>query len=73
MHKCQSPLNEAFNDALKTSDFLLAFEERYKDVACQVCKALSRAISRRRKPRKSPTKSRRWDLLPEAECVTIKR
>jgi hypothetical protein len=37
MHKCQQSLDELFNDALRTFG---AFEERYKDIGCQVCKVL---------------------------------
>jgi hypothetical protein len=48
----------------------VAFEERYKDIGCQVCKVLYRTISGRGQLRKSPRKSSRWDLFPEPDCVT---
>jgi hypothetical protein len=51
----------------------LASGERYKDIGCQVCKVLSRTISRRGQLRKSPRKSSRWDLFPEPDCVTSMR
>jgi hypothetical protein len=38
-------VNELFNDSLKTSEVILAFEERYKNIGCQVCKVLSRTTS----------------------------
>jgi hypothetical protein len=46
------------------------FEERYKDIGCQVCKVLSRTISGRGQLRKSPRKSSWWDLFPEPDSVT---
>jgi hypothetical protein len=69
----QESLNELFNDALKTSEVMLAIEERYKDIGCQVCKVLSRTISGRGYLRKSPAKSSRWDLFSEPDCVTCTR
>jgi hypothetical protein len=47
IHKCQLSLNELFNDALKTFEVTLAFEERYKNMKCQVFKMLSGTISGR--------------------------
>jgi hypothetical protein len=47
MHKCQQSLNELFNDALRTYEVNLAFQERYKDIGCQVCKMLFLTISGR--------------------------
>jgi hypothetical protein len=41
-------LNELFNDALRISEVILAFEEWYKEIGCQVCKVLSGTISGRR-------------------------
>jgi hypothetical protein len=38
-------LNELLNDALKTTQVILAFETQYKDMGCQVCKVLSGTIS----------------------------
>jgi hypothetical protein len=58
---------ELFNAALRTSEVILAFEERYKDIRCQVWKVLSRTISGRGQLRKSPRKSSRWDLFPEPD------
>jgi hypothetical protein len=65
-----SVILEWFNDALRTSEVILTFEERYKDIGCQICKALSRTISGRGQLRNSPRKSSRWDLFPEPDCVT---
>jgi hypothetical protein len=56
MHKFQCSLNGLFNDALYTSEIILAFEERYKAIGCQVCKVLSRNVSGRGKLRKSSEK-----------------
>jgi hypothetical protein len=66
----QYSLSELFIDVLKTSQVILAFGERYKDIGWQVCKVLSRIISGRGQLRKSPRKSSRWDLFPEPDCVT---
>jgi hypothetical protein len=33
------------DDAVRTAEVILAFEERYKDIGYQVCKVLSRTIS----------------------------
>jgi hypothetical protein len=63
-------MNELFNDALRTSEVILAFEERYKDIGCNIYKVLSRNISERGQLQKSPRKSSRWDLFPEPDCVT---
>jgi hypothetical protein len=41
INKSQQSLSELFNDALKTSEITLAFEERYKGIGYQVCKTLS--------------------------------
>jgi hypothetical protein len=49
-------LNELFNDALRTSEVILAFEEWYKDSRCQVCKVLSQSISGRWAATKIPEK-----------------
>jgi hypothetical protein len=38
-------LNELFNDAIRTSDVILVFEEQYKDVGYQVYKVLSQTVS----------------------------
>jgi hypothetical protein len=59
-----------FNDVLKTYEVTLAFEERYKDIWCQVCKVLPRTISGRGQRRKSPIKLSWWDLFPEPDSVT---
>jgi hypothetical protein len=69
MHKCQQSLNELFNDALRTSEVILAFV----DIGCQVCKVLFRTISGTGQPRKCPRQSSRWDLFPEPDCVTSVR
>jgi hypothetical protein len=65
--------NYWMNDALKTFQVILTFEERYKYIGCQVCKVLSRTISWRGQLRKSPRKSSPWDLFPEPDCVTSMR
>jgi hypothetical protein len=54
MRKCQLSLNELFNDALRTCEVILAFEERYKDIGCHVCKVLSRTVSGRGEATKIP-------------------
>jgi uncharacterized protein YpbB len=54
MCKCQQYLNELFNDALKTSEVILAFEEWYKDIGCQVCKVLSKTFSGKTTKTKTP-------------------
>jgi hypothetical protein len=69
MLKCQLSLNKLINDALK-HEVILVFEERYKDIGCQVSKVLSRTISGRGQLRKSPRRSSQWDLFPVPDCVT---
>jgi hypothetical protein len=66
--KASKPFNELLNDALRTSEVILTFEERYKDIGC-----LQGVISNcfwEGALRKSPRKSSRWDLFPEPDCVT---
>jgi hypothetical protein len=70
VHKCQQSLNELFNDALKAAQVILEFEERYKDIGCQVCTVLSRTVSGRGQLRKSAKKSSRWDWFRKTDCVT---
>jgi hypothetical protein len=38
-------LNKIFNDAQRKSEIILAFEEWYKDIRCQVYKVLSQPVS----------------------------
>jgi hypothetical protein len=53
MHKCPQSLNKLFNNAVRTSEVILAFEECYKDIRCQVCEVLSRTILKIPKKMKS--------------------
>jgi hypothetical protein len=69
-HKCQLSFNELLNDALRTSEVILAFEEHYQNIGCQVCKVPSRTISGRGQLQKSPRKSSRWDFFPEPDGIT---
>jgi hypothetical protein len=65
-------MNGLFNDAVTASEVILSFEERYKDIGCQVCKVLSLKLFRGGggQLRKSPRKECRRDLFPEPDCVT---
>jgi hypothetical protein len=63
-------LNESFNNALRTSGVIFAFEEWYKDIRCQVCKMLSWTIYGRGQIWKSQRKSSSWDSFPDPDCVT---
>jgi hypothetical protein len=65
----QMPVILEYDGTLRTSEVILAFEERHEDIECQVCKRLPRFISGREQPRRSPRKSSRWDLFPKPDCV----
>jgi hypothetical protein len=43
IHKCQQSLNDLFNNVVRKSEVILAFEERYKDIGFQVYNLLSLA------------------------------
>jgi hypothetical protein len=62
MHKCRQCLNGLFNNSYWTSEIILAFQQRYKDIGCQVCNVLSRIISGIEQPRKSPRRSGRCPI-----------
>jgi hypothetical protein len=57
-------LNELFHDAQGTSLVILAFEEQYKSIGCQVCKDLG-PISATGQLQKFPRKSNWWDMYLE--------
>jgi hypothetical protein len=61
-------LNELYNDVLRTSEIILASEEQYKNIECQVCKVLSHTISGKGKLRKSPKKSSWWFVSRARLC-----
>jgi hypothetical protein len=54
----------------KTSRVVLTFEERYKNIGCQVCKVSSGNIFWKGQLRRSPRKSSRWVLFPGSDNVT---
>jgi hypothetical protein len=66
------PARTPFGLSLSRPDYLkallntliyLAFEARHKDIGQEVCTVIFRTSSGRGQLRKSPRKSRRWDLL----------